>query len=693
MTNERPTIAEPIARVLPLLGVAHLDRLFDYSVPPKLDEQVKPGIRVRIRFAGRLVDALVVERRRTSSHAGDLRTLERVISPDVVCSEDMWALFNELAVRSAGTRSDIVRMAVPPRHAAAEKAGLFGNGRSWVDLFGSLVSTSELRSSSLSDANSLLQPYTGGPEFLDAAVHGEGPLASILTLPGEESAHLAAALAAAVVWNTEDSGALIVVPSQKVVDRVSELLKTWVSAAQITEMTAAEGPNARYRRFLSILHGQARLVVGTRSAVLTPVQNLRLVVVLGESDDNLVDPRAPYLHARDVAKLRAQHSSAALAVIGVHRSAEVQQWIEADGMTSIQAPRDVVSAHLPLIRALGETDLQREREAYSRGARLPTLAFRAIRQAIDTGRPALVQVPRRGYAPALTCSKCRTPARCRNCNGPVELPGSGEAAVPRCRWCGHSTGRFTCTQCGNHSVRMAVVGQDRTIEELGRAFPGVPIIASGGDSVRATVTHRACIVVATPGAEPRVVASAEEDPNLYGAAVMLDPWIVLGKEDLRAGEGAIRQWMQAVSLVRSHKDGGIAVLTADASLRAVQAVIRWNPEGEAEAELASRKEAHFPPATTVAAIDGTTASIEQLIEVSELPASAELLGPVELPPGVRLPAGMDRAHAHEARRLIIRVPHADSFALGDSLKTAHAVRAAHKNAGPVRVIMNPVRIG
>ena len=725
MDTPRPTIAEPIARVLPLLGVAHLDRLFDYSIPAAMEQQVRPGVRVRIRFAGRLVDALVRERRRTSEHPGVLKPIERVISPDVVCSPQMWDLVDNLATRSAGVRSDILRTALPPRHASAEKSGLFGGGKSWVDLYGSLIPVDELAASSFSDANSALTNHPSGQEFVSSILRGEPSAASILTLPGQDSAYLAAALAAATVWNTSaeigatqvaeqgsaadlelngevidgevlNGGVLIVVPNQKDVDRVSQYLRQWVSAAQITEMTAAEGPSARYRRFLSILHGQARLVVGTRSAVFSPVQNLRLVLVLGESDDNLVDPRAPYLHARDVAQLRAQREGAAFATIGVHRCAEVQQWIQTGQLQSIAADRAAVKEHLPIIRALGETDLQREREAYARGSRLPALAFSAIRQALDAGHPVLVQVPRRGYGPALSCAKCRSGARCRHCNGPLELPASGEASVPRCRWCGASAGVFTCNTCGNHTVRMSVVGQDRTVEELGRAFPGVPIVPSGGEQVQRFVEDRASIIVATPGAEPRVTSRPDDEPSqprLFGAAVMLDPWIVLGKEDLRAAENAVKQWMQAISLVKSHSQGGLAVLTADASLPAVQKVIRWDPERAAQAELSLREEARFPPAVTVAAVDGTTVSIEQLLQACELPESAEKLGPVELPPGVRLPVGLDRATADEARRMIIRVPHEDSLLLGETLKTAQAVRATQKNAGPLRVILNPVRIG
>ena len=72
---------QPVARVLPMLGVPHLDRLFDYAVPADLDAHAQPGVRVRVRFSGRLVDAFVIERRRRSDHPGELRPLERVISP------------------------------------------------------------------------------------------------------------------------------------------------------------------------------------------------------------------------------------------------------------------------------------------------------------------------------------------------------------------------------------------------------------------------------------------------------------------------------------------------------------------------------------------------------------------------------------------------------------------------------------
>ena len=685
---------QPVARVLPMLGVPHLDRLFDYAVPADLDAHARPGVRVRVRFSGRLVDAFVIERRRRSDHPGELRPLERVISPIEVLPQPLWQLVNTLADRYAGVRSDILRSAVPSRHASAEKAGLFADGAVWEDLGATLQSVEQAATDSYSAAEAALAPYAHGAAYLSALVAGKAARACLLTPPGSDIPTLIAAVAAAVAWNT-DGSVLVVAPNQRLVDRLVAGLREYMNPAQVMELTAQVGPNARYRRYLSVLAGQARVVVGTRSAALLPMVKPRLMVLVGESDDNLVDPRAPYIHAREALGLHAEHTGAGLLIAGVHRSAEVQQWVDSGFVYPLLPGREELRAAMPWIRGLGETDGATERELHAPGARIPSMGFAALRECVDNGVPALVQVPRRGYAPALACAKCRTPARCRHCNGPLELPTSAQAAPPRCRWCGQTAGLFTCSACGNHSVRLSVIGHDRTVEELGRAFPGVPIIASGGKNVVDSVRLRKSIVVATPGAEPTVVG------GLYGAAILVDPWILLGRQDLRATETALRHWMEAAALVAPRTEGGKVVFAGAASLPAAQQLIRWDPVGAARAELSHRAEAAFPPAYAVAAIDGTTTAINALEAGWELPAEAETLGPVELPPGVRLPAGIDSHDPQarkSARRLLVRVPAAQQAALGQALRSAQSVRTIHRvgrasQPEALRVVMDPVRIG
>jgi primosomal protein N' (replication factor Y) len=111
----------PVARVAVDISLAHLDRPFDYLVPARLDEAAVPGCRVRVRFAGQLVDGYLLDRADTSEHQGRLACLERVISPEPVLTPEIFNLARAVADRYAGTLADVLRLAIPPRHATAEK--------------------------------------------------------------------------------------------------------------------------------------------------------------------------------------------------------------------------------------------------------------------------------------------------------------------------------------------------------------------------------------------------------------------------------------------------------------------------------------------------------------------------------------------------------------------------------------------
>src|SRR5262245_22961874 len=110
----------PIARVAVDVSLSHLDRPFDYLVPTDLAETAVPGCRVRVRFAGRLVDGFVLARAEQSDHAGRLAFLERVTSAEPVLTPAVAELCRAVADRYAGALADVLRLAVPPRHAKAE---------------------------------------------------------------------------------------------------------------------------------------------------------------------------------------------------------------------------------------------------------------------------------------------------------------------------------------------------------------------------------------------------------------------------------------------------------------------------------------------------------------------------------------------------------------------------------------------
>lgn len=243
-----------------------------------------------------------------------------------------------------------------------------------------------------------------------------------------------------------------------------------------------------------------------------------------------------------------------------------------------------------------------------------------------------------------------------------------------------------CPVCGSKRVRAVVLGTERTAEELGRAFPKHRVVTSGGDRIVDLVEAKPAIVVATPGAEPRVAGG-------YAAAVLLDPWALIQRPDLRAVEDTLAKWMAAATLVKPQHEGGEVVVTAEPALPVVQHLIRWDAPGFAAAELAQRREARFPPAVHVAVVDAPRGGLEPFFARTELPEHAELLGPVDLPPGVHLPGTWDEREHGPAQRMLVRAPLSTRDALGRSLRAGQVAWATAKLDVPLRVQVNPVDIG
>jgi primosomal protein N' (replication factor Y) len=362
---------------------------------------------------------------------------------------------------------------------------------------------------------------------------------------------------------------------------------------------------------------------------------------------------------------------------------EAAQLVESGWAAPLIADREQVRGAAPLVRTVGDGDLARDEAA--RAARLPTLAWQVVREGLKSG-PVLVQVPRRGYVPRLACERCREPARCRHCAGPLEA-SEGTAALT-CGWCGQGESAWQCQECGGFRLRAQVVGARRTAEELGRAFPAVPVRTSGREQVLDTVPGAPALVVSTPGAEP--VAEGG-----YAAALLLDGWAMLGRPDLRAGEDALRRWIAAASLVRPQGAGGTVVIVAEPTLRPVQALVRWDPVGHAVRELAERAELGFPPVSRMAAVSGAPEALAGFLAAVELPGDAEVLGPVPVPdaaPGPSRRPGAPPPGEHW-ERVLVRVPPGSGAALASALKHAQAARMARGGTEPVRVRVDPPDIG
>lgn len=667
-----------MARVLVDVPLAHLDRPFDYAVAAADDAAARPGVRVRVRFAGRLVDGVLLERVPASAHPGRLGGL-RVVSPEVVAPPELLSLARAVADRWAGTCADVLRLALPARHAAAETDPPPASTRR----AGPAPDASAACRGPQPDApagTACWAAYPAGEAFLRAVGAGTPARAAWVALPGlagppgapGAADHWQAAVVEAVGRAVAAGrGAVVVVPEARTAEGLGRVLAR-AGVAHVVLGSSAR-PRERYRRHLALTRGEVAVAVGTRAAVWAPVTRLGLLVCWDDGDDLLAEPHAPYPHARDVLVLRSQLTGAALLLGGYAMTPESAALCERGWARLVAAPRAAVRRRTPRLLLAG-ADSERDRDPMAAAARLGSVAFRCARAALAEGAPVLVQVPRAGYQPALACASCRAPARCARCAGPLRRGEAG--GVPTCAVCAAPAAGFSCPSCAGTGLRASAVGAERTAEELGRAFPGTPVRRSLAPRVLAEVPGGPALVVATPGGEPRAAGG-------YGAVLLLDAGVLLARASLRAGGEALRRWLAAAALARP-APAGTVVLTADPRVPAVAALLGWQPAGFARHELGERRQLRFPPAARWAAVEGLPEAVAGLLDALEAPPPLERFGPTVRP--ARTP-GEEPGH-----RVLLRVPAESGTALAAALKEALARRSARRELGPVRVVLDPAEL-
>jgi primosomal protein N' (replication factor Y) len=682
----------PVARVLLESPLPHLDRPFDYSVPAHLADAAAPGVRVKVRFSGQELSGYILERTAESDAGHALVPLHKVVSPVAVLTPGLRELAGRVAARYAGTVSDVLRVAIPPRVVKVEKELDAGDAAGEVPG----EERAKVAPAHAPHYGSAWAQHRNGGAFLRHLSAGGSPRAVLSALQGFGPRGWPQLIAGAVAAVRQSGrGAVIVLPDYRDLDRVQAALEELLPAEDIARLTADDGQTPRYRSYLRVLNGSAGVAVGTRSAAYAPVHNLGLVVCWDDGDDLHIEQRSPYAHTREVLLLRAEQEGAACLLAGHTRSTEAQRLVDVGWAMPVDAERPVVRSTVP--RVLNTADsYEQERDPLARIARLPGAAWRAAKEGLERG-PVLVQVARSGYAPSLICDTCREPARCRSCQGPLAIAGaSGSSAVPQCRWCSAPAPAWRCSHCNNTHLRRGATGVLRTAEELGRAFPGKPVVTSSGDHVKATVPDTGSLVVATVGAEP-VAAGG------YAAALLLDGDSLLRRENLRAGEDAVRRWFNAASLVRPAAEGGIVVITAD-DTAAVGALLRWDPAGYAQRELGLRTELQLPPAVRVASVTGGSTAVGHFTSEATGRLEAEgvelrVAGPAPLlpgqPPSTGKAAGKAAGRANTGSgdvRTLLFIPYSQAGTVTRVLRAVKAAAAAKRTEDPVQLRLDGVDV-
>ena len=617
-----------IARILVDSPLPQLDRLFDYRIPDELTDDVRQGVRVTVplRTAGRVLQGYVVDTDIEPDEERVLADIETVVSAAPVMPPRLHRLARAVADRQAGSAIDVLRLVIPRRMVRAERTWLAAEPpEQWRP--DASVHTA---------ATDTLDVFSGLVEAIR-----EGGRIALDAPPGIDGAQprwTALLAAAAIETIAGGASAIIAVPNHRDLALLEAAVRDATPDAPLVRLDADQSNPARYANYLRTLDDAPCIVIGNRSAVYAPVARLGMLAVWDDGDPLFEEPLAPYAHARDAALVRQSLHGGALVLCGHTRSSDVQRLVRIGFVAETppvrrQSPRVVLAAP----------------QDAPRTGRIPSAAFRSAREALETG-PVLVQVARPGYAPALVCAECRSPARCV-CGGPLHAPARG--ATPVCRWCGRSAHAWQCSSCEATRVRLASSGSERTADELGRAFPGVRISVADGAHPVERIGSEPALVVATRGAEP--VAEGG-----YRAVLLLDGDRMLQAPDLRIGEFCLRWWSNAAALAAPEAVVHLVGVTGPVA----RALATWTQSAYADRELGERAPLAMPPAVRVASIAGdeqdVTDALAQLVDgVPELGTDA-VLGPV--------PA--EEADGRRRVRALVRFEYARGASVAKALRAA-----------------------
>ncbi|MGE5233488.1 MAG: primosomal protein N' [Acidobacteriota bacterium] len=358
------------------------------------------------------------------------------------------------------------------------------------------------------------------------------------------------------------------------------------------------GEAERHQEWERIRSGEARVVLGPRSALFAPVADLGLIVVDEEQDPAYKQESTPRYSGRDLALVRGARAGAAVVLVSATPSLESRHNVERGKLVRLDLAGRVGGASLP---AGVLVDLRQEPPGTSGKVHFSAALEAALTETLAAGDQAILLRNRRGYAPLLLCRACGEDMRCADCGLPRTLHRRERRLL--CHYCGSTVPvPERCPSCGEAALEPVGAGTERIEEEFRALFPGVPTEVLDRDAVRrrgsvAVVLERfargdAQVLIGT-----QMVSKGHHFPRVALTAV-LQADAYLGFPDFRAVERTYTLLVQLGGRAgRGERPGRVVVQTYHPEHYAIQAALRNDDAGFAEEELRFRRLFHYPPYT------------------------------------------------------------------------------------------------
>jgi primosomal protein N' (replication factor Y) len=533
---KEPTKADPntVVNVWVDSGLSHLDGTYSYRCTSEQKGNIHIGSRLKVPFNFRSCEALVVDILENQNSTEHLKIVESVLGNIPVTNRALIEFYKLMAKHWASDPYSLVKFGIPSRVASVEK----------------LFDTSNFAKNE--------EDYSG--EKVE--------LSSFLMHSPHKSAYIE--IIDLALERMKRGSTLLLLPDNKDIDRALHVLDENNIQCDVIRLDSSLPRAQRYENYLKASLQKNILVLGNRSALFAPIRDLDSIIVGFEKSEQYFERKHPYWNTRDSVLLRAQIEKINVFFTGYVPSCEIAQKIETRSINFIAS-----KAHLNTLAFPQE-----------QGELLPDRIIPKIRKSLLEGTVLFV-VPRKGYANALLCAKCKNMALCK-CGS--RLIVTGQNSDPICSVCSTSVKNWQCSWCAGTTRYVAARGIDRFHEEIGRAFPNTSIQLSSAPNILEDVAEKTKIVIATMGAIP---GHAKE----YSAVVLLEGQRFLAATSTRYEELVYESFFEAASHVNSK---GSVLIVLDAFHPLVAAITKWNPGGLIKKILRENQDAFLPPFSSVA---------------------------------------------------------------------------------------------
>lgn len=439
-------------------------------------------------------------------------------------------------------------------------------------------------------------------------------------------------------------GAVVLVPEISLTPQLAARFRARFPEG-VAVLHSALGAGQREDQWRRVRRGEVKLVVGARSALFAPVQDLGVIVVDEEHDGSFKQEEGLRYHARNLALVRGQREGAVVVLGSATPSMESFHNAESGRMRLLRLPERATPQPLPVVELV---DLRRYQLDPDGVLTAPLAA--ALGDTLASGQQAILFLNRRGFAPFVLCLACGQPLRCNDCS--VTLTLHKRRHLLLCHYCGHERRPPSiCPHCAAQELRPMGLGTERVEESLGARFPGARIgrldrdTARGGKLQRileATAQGQIDILVGT-----QMVTKGHDFPGVTLVGV-INADHALHLPDFRASERTFQLLGQVAGRAgRGGKPGRVLIQTFNPDHHALRAAQAHDYEGFYATEARFRRELGYPPfghlvalrieGLDVASVTAAAHALAQRVkEAARLAGNdrrdaVQVLGPVEAP--------------------------------------------------------------